>query len=127
MEPRAAPGAGFSPERIFRPGGLGLMGFFKKKKEAEANLALLRRLHGRGIAYFSERNPATAEERILGREGAFSVQDEQLIISCGNQVLFRYPLKEIRAYELMNLSGVCLQAGSRRFTAYYTNGKLGKK
>ncbi|PWM38211.1 MAG: hypothetical protein DBX52_07610 [Clostridiales bacterium] len=103
------------------------MGFLKKKKEAEANLALLRRLHGRSIAYFSERSPAAMEERILGREGAFSVQDEQLIISCGNQVLFRHPLREIKAYELMNLSGVCLHAGGRRFTAYYTNGKLGKK
>ena len=103
------------------------MGLFKKKKETDANLALLRKLDKRGVSYFSERDPKTYQERILGREGAFSIADETLIISCGNQILFRHPLKEIKAGELMNLSGICLNVGDRRYIAYYTDGTLGKK
>ena len=47
------------------------MGLFKKKKENDSNLALLRKLDKRGISSFSERDPKTYQERILGREGAF--------------------------------------------------------
>lgn len=103
------------------------MGLFKKKKENDANLALLRKLDKRGITSLSERDPKTYQERILGRAGAFSVADEELIISCGNQILFRHPLKEIKAGELMNLSGICLNVGEKRYVAYYTDGTLGKK
>ncbi len=103
------------------------MGLFKKKKESDANIALLRKLDKRGITSFSERDPKTYQERILGRAGAFSVADEELIISCGNQILFRHPLKEIKAGELMNLSGICLNVGEKRYVAYYTDGTLGKK
>ncbi|MBQ8893487.1 MAG: hypothetical protein IJ043_03660 [Clostridia bacterium] len=103
------------------------MGLFKKKKESDSNLALLKKLDKRGISYFSQRDPKTYQERILGREGAFSIADETLIISCGNQVLFRHPLKEIKAGELMNLSGITLNVGDERYIAYYTDGSLGKK
>ena len=103
------------------------MGFFKKRKEADENTALLRRLDKRGITSFAERDPQTYRETILGREGAFSVADEELIISCGNKILFRHPLKEIKAGELMNLSGICLNVGTKRYIAYYTDGSLGKK
>lgn len=103
------------------------MGLFKKKKEDDANLALLKKLDKRGISYFSQRDPKTYQERILGREGAFSIADNTLIISCGNQILFRHPLKDIKAGELMNLSGICLNVGDERYIAYYTDGTLGKK
>lgn len=103
------------------------MGFFKRKKEKDENLALLRRLDKRGISYFSQRDPQTYQERILGRKGAFSVVDDTLIISCENKILFRHPLKEIQAGELMNLSGITLNVGNERFIAYYTDGTLGKK
>lgn len=103
------------------------MGFFKKKRESDENAALLRRLDKRGITSFTQRDPKTYQERILGREGAFSVADDTLIISCGNQILFRHPIKEIKAGELMNLSGICLNVGDARYVAYYTDGTLGKK
>ena len=103
------------------------MGLFKRKKEDDANLALLKKLDKRGISYFSQRDPKTYQERILGREGAFSIADNTLIISCGNQILFRHPLKDIKAGELMNLSGICLNVGDERYIAYYTDGTLGKK
>lgn len=103
------------------------MGLFKRKKEDDANLALLKKLDKRGISYFSQRDPKTYQERILGREGAFSIADNTLIISCGNQILFRHPLKDIKAGELMNLSGICLNVGEERYIAYYTDGTLGKK
>lgn len=103
------------------------MGLFKKKKENDENIALLRKLDKRGISSFTQRDPKTYQERILGRQGAFSVADDTLIISCGNTVLFRHPLKEIKAGELMNLSGICLNVGEERYVAYYTDGTLGKK
>jgi len=103
------------------------MGLFKRKKEDDANLALLKKLDKRGISYFSQRDPKTYQERILGREGAFSIADNTLIISCGNQILFRHPIKDIKAGELMNLSGICLNVGDERYIAYYTDGTLGKK
>lgn len=103
------------------------MSFFKKRKEADENIALLRRLDKRGITSFVQRDPKTYRETIIGRAGAFSVADDELIISCGNQILFRHPLKEIKAGELMNLSGICLNVGDLRYIAYYTDGSLGKK
>ena len=103
------------------------MGLFKKKKEKDDNAALLRRLDKRGITSFSERDPKTYQERILGRSGAFSVAEDELIISCENKILFRHPIKEIKAGELMNLSGICLNVGEKRYIAYYTDGSLGKK
>ncbi len=103
------------------------MGLFKKKKETDENTALLRRLDKRGVSIFAERDPATYQERILGRNGAFSVADDELIISCDNKILFRYSIKEIKAGELMNLSGICLNVGAKRYIAYYTDGTLGKK
>lgn len=100
---------------------------FKKRKEQDENSALLRRLDKRGITSFSERDPKTYQERILGRAGAFSVSEDELIISCENKILFRHPIKEIKAGELMNLSGICLNVGEKRYIAYYTDGSLGKK
>lgn len=103
------------------------MGFFKKKKESNETAALLRRLDKREITSLIERDPQTYREKIIGREGAFSVDNDELIISCGNQILFRHPIKEIKAGELMNLSGICLNIGEKRYIAYYTDGSLGKK
>lgn len=103
------------------------MGLFKKKKEKDENAALLRKLDKRGITSFSERDPQTYRETILGRQGAFSVAEDELIISCENKILFRHPIKEIKAGELMNLSGICLNVGQKRYVAYYTDGSLGKK
>lgn len=103
------------------------MGLFKKKKESDENIALLRKLDKRGVSSLTQRDPKNYQERILGRQGAFSVADDTLIISCGNQVLFRHPLKDIKAGELMNLSGICLNVGEERYVAYYTDGTLGKK
>lgn len=104
------------------------MGFFhKKKKESDETLALLKKLDKRTISSFSQRDPKTYQERILGRAGAFSIAEDTLIISCNNQILFRHPFKEIKAYELMNLSGIVLSVGDARYIAYYTDGTLGKK
>ncbi len=103
------------------------MGLLSKKKEPDLSLALLRKLPRRGVAIFSRRNPLTYQETILGRAGAFSIREEELILSCQNRILLRCPLKEIKAYELMNLSGVCLCIGDARYIAYYTNGSLGQK
>lgn len=101
------------------------MNLWRKKREANGNTALLHRLHGRSVARLVKRDPRTYEERVIGGAGAFSVQDGELIISCDNKVLFRRPIKEIRAGELMNLSGVVLRVGCESYIAYYTDGTVG--
>lgn len=104
------------------------MGLFKKKKEKDENIALLKKLDKRGVSIFCERDPSTYQEKILGRNGAFNIlNDTHLMISCGNEELFCYPLKEIQGGELMNLSGICLNVAGRRFVAYYTDGTIGIK
>ena len=103
------------------------MGLFKKKKEKDENLALLRKLDKRGVSILCERDPATYQEKILGRHGAFNIIDDTLMIACENKELFRYPLKDIKGGELMNLSGICLNVAGRRFVAYYTDGSIGIK
>lgn len=103
------------------------MGLFKKKKEKDENLALLKKLDKRGVSILCERDPATYQEKILGRNGAFNIIDDTLMIACENKELFRYPLKDIKGGELMNLSGICLNVAGRRFVAYYTDGSIGIK
>ena len=102
------------------------MGFFKKKKEGDENLALLKKLDKRGLSSIALRDPATYQERIIGRQGAFSIAEDTLIVCCNNEVVFRHPLKEIRAAELMNLSGIILSVGNERYIAYYTDGNIRK-
>ncbi len=93
----------------------------KKKREADDNLQLILRLDKRKIKYITERNTQSYDERVLGRSGVLNVKDGELIISCGNEVVLREPIESIKAYELMNLSGVNLKVGGRVFIAYYTD------
>lgn len=93
----------------------------KKNKEADDNLQLILRLDKRKIKYITERDSKTYDERIIGRSGVLNVKDGQLIISCDNEVVLREPIEAIKAYELMNLSGVNLKVAHRVFIAYYTD------
>ena len=97
--------------------------FGKKKKAAQSESEILiRSRHGRDIKYMVRRDKATCNETIIAREGAFNIVEDELVISCENEIVFRAPVKDIKAYELMNLSGINLVYDGESYVAYYTKG-----
>ena len=97
--------------------------FGKKKKAAENESAvLLRARHDRTIQYMTKRDKNTAKEIIIAKDGVINVVEDELVISCDNEIVFRAPIAELRAYELMNLSGVNIVYNGESYIAYYTKG-----
>ncbi len=95
--------------------------FGKKKNKENPSTALLAARDGREISYIVERLGA-ADETVIGKKGVLNVVEGEFVISCENSVVFRAPITEIRAFELMNLSGINLVFGGRTYVAYYTKG-----
>ena len=97
--------------------------FGKKKKEKLSESAqLITSRHGREIKYMVRRDRATSNETIIAREGVINIIDGELAISCGNDIVFRAPVNDIKAYELMNSSGINLVYDGESYVAYYTKG-----
>lgn len=97
--------------------------FGKKKKQKESESALLiRARHGRTIQYMTRRDRASANETVIAKDGVLNVVDNELVISCGNDIVFRGAIEDIKAYELMNLSGINLVYEGESYVAYYTKG-----
>ncbi len=97
--------------------------FFKKKKQNISESAqLITARHGREINYMVRRDKQTSNETIIAKQGVMNVVDNELVISCENFIAFRAPINEIKAYELMNLSGINLVYGGESYVAYYTKG-----
>ena len=98
--------------------------FFKKdktRKESES-AQLIRSRHDRTIQYMTKRDRSTANETVIAREGVINVVENELVISCGNDIVFRADINELKAYELMNLSGINLVYKGESYIAYYTKG-----
>lgn len=97
--------------------------FGKKKNNApDESAQLIKSRHGREIKYMTRRDSVSNTETIIGREGVINIIENELVISCGNDIIFRAPISEIRAYELMNLSGINLLYDGISYVAYYTKG-----
>lgn len=97
--------------------------FGKKKKTAESESAvLLRSRHDRTIQYMTKRDKNTAKEIIIAKDGVINVVENELVISCDNDIVFRAPICECKAYELMNLSGINIVWNGESYIAYYTKG-----
>ena len=84
--------------------------FGRKRRQQMDRGQLLRSLHGRAVETVTRRDPETYGETILGREGHINLTEEELIIVCGGQEVFRRPLKGLRGSELMSLDGIVLRA-----------------
>lgn len=94
---------------------------FGKKKKAESESAqLVRARDGRTIQYMTVREGYN--ETVLGKAGVINVVEDELVISCGNDILLRAPVNDVKAYELMNLSGIDIKYGGKSYVAYYTKG-----
>lgn len=98
-----------------------LLGKKKNNSVSESEQLILAR-HGREIKYMTRRDGNTASETIIGREGVMNIVDRELVISCNNDIIFRAPVNKLRAYELMNLSGINLIFNGVSYIAYYTKG-----
>ena len=97
--------------------------FGKKKKTSENESAtLIRARHDRTIQYMTKREKNTAKEIIVAKDGVINIVEDELVISCGNDIVFRAPINECKAYELMNLSGINIIYGGESYIAYYTKG-----
>ena len=98
-----------------------LFGKKKKPKLSESAQLIISR-HGREIQYMVRRDRFSSNETIIAKNGVINIVENELVISCGNDIVFRAPVNDIKAYELMNLSGINLVYDGESYVAYYTKG-----
>ena len=94
----------------------------KKNKALTASKELIMSRHGREIKYMTRRDSTSNNETVIGREGVLNIVENELVISSENDIIFRAPVNELRAYELMNLSGINIVYDGVSYVAYYTKG-----
>ena len=70
---------------------------------------LLLSLDGKEVQYVTRRDSLEYGETIIGREGIINVYDNELIIVCGNEIVFRHPLEGLEGAELLSLDGINLR------------------
>lgn len=82
------------------------------------------KIAGKHLKYVTER--AGGGETVIGREGSICVRDGEVLVYASMDVLFRCPVGQMDASELMSLDGVILsgpdgtRGGTRReIVAYY--------
>lgn len=91
----------------------------KKKKAAEK----VRSLHGMSIRYVTERR--NDNDDVIGRGGSLSVREEELLVFSSGEILFRFPVSQVRTSDLMSGDGVVLEGHDllsgreRRIIAYF--------
>jgi len=86
-------------------GGMGK----RKERHKQDNENLLRSLHAREVKYVSRREPGTYGETIIGRNGKINIVENELIIICSGDIVFRQSLENLSASELLSLDGVNLK------------------
>ena len=95
---------------------------FNKKPKLSESAQLITARHGRTIQYITRRDRASNNETVLAKDGIINVIEDELVIHCDNNVILRAPINDIKAYELMNLSGINLVYEGECYVAYYTKG-----
>lgn len=102
--------------------------FGKKKKSDTMPLELLLKFDKCPIKYVTERDNETYREKKLGDNGALNVMNGEFVIVCGGKNVMRCDIKEVRAAELMNLSGMTVKGfdldekREKSVIAYYSDG-----
>lgn len=95
---------------------------FNKKPKLSESAQLVSQRHGRTIQYIIRRDRTSNNETVIAKDGIINVIGGDLVIHCNNEVVLRAPLNEIKAYELMNLSGISIVYDGECYVAYYTKG-----
>ena len=85
-----------------------MFGFFKKRRRSEYpdGKEMAERLNGKHIKYVTERIDDV--ETVIGRNGGLNIRNEEFIVYASADVIFRCPLDELRASELLSKDGVVL-------------------
>lgn len=102
---------------------------FKKKNKGCMTVEQLKKLDGTTLKYVTERDSESGREKKLGDAGAVNIIDNAFTIVCLGKTVFSAPLTEVRAGELMDLSGFTAaytdQTGARfSIVAKYTDGTV---
>ena len=88
---------------------------------------MAKKLDKRTIKYVSVRDESMGET-IIGKNGMINVRDGELFVISSDKIVFRCPVADLRASELMSLDGVILTCpdatkpeGESTVVAYYTD------
>jgi len=94
--------------------------FSKKRKEKDRVLEL----HGMAIKYVTERR--ADNDDVVGRGGSISIRDGVLIIFASSEIVFRCPVDQVTASQLLSGDGVVIEGADaehggvfRKLIAYY--------
>ena len=97
-----------------------MFSFLQHKKAAQK----VRDLHGMAIRYVTERRDDNDD--VVGRGGSLSVRDDQLLVFSSGDIIFRAPVAEGKASDLLSGDGVVIEGPDmtqggrvRRIIAYY--------
>ena len=91
----------------------------RKAAQADARVvqAVMGRIDGKAVKYVTRR---TSEgEIVLGRRGHINCRLGLVTVICNGQEVFHAAAEETHCAELLNLSGVVLQANGNTVVAYY--------
>lgn len=94
--------------------------FGKKVREKQENERRLRTLHGREVKYVSRRDSLSYGETIIGKDGYINIKEDELIIICDGNVIFRHPLEGLKGAELLSLEGINLRYSEGEDLLSYT-------
>ncbi|MBQ8207971.1 MAG: hypothetical protein IJZ89_04460 [Clostridia bacterium] len=99
---------------------------FKPKKEDSKRfrLEMAEMISKKLIRYVTERKDDV--EEVIGKSGAFSIRNGEFIVFASSEVIFRTPVEDMRAWELLSgdgavLTGIDLEHGGveRTITVHY--------
>lgn len=95
--------------------------FFKNNKDNNDRLALIKRINFRNVRYVIKRSHEDYSEEIIGRDGYININDNELIICCDNEIVFRNSLERTSIWELLSLEGVTMtpEGSDYSIVAYY--------
>ena len=92
------------------------MGIFKKvwEKMTKSNdpnskryrWDMAKRICGHRIRYVTEK--INDVDTVIGKEGAMSIKDQDLLVFSSSDVVFRCPVEQLSAWELLSKDGVVL-------------------
>lgn len=95
-------------------------------RKSGANRKLLKHIDGVRIKYVTQRN-SDGTERVIGKEGAVSANEERVLLLCGGRSVFCCPVGAVTCNELLSgdgvvLSGVDSETGREMsVTAHFTS------
>ena len=102
------------------------MGLFGRKKEdsKKFRLEMAEKISTKLIRYVTERKDDV--EEVIGKSGAFSIRNGEFVVFASSKVIFRTPVEDMRAWELLSgdgavLTGIDLEHGGieRTITVHY--------